>query len=144
MYNKTTKAIDLQIMVEGYENYCLMADITLSHVENNKFLIQLNNNFENQDLQIEAVQCSHQLLNEQSIEEYDPDDEPIVNDDGQVIRVFTIHKDILLTLRRNDGYIKFTCPTYQGREVVISWVYKNEGWLVEDFCKNKHNIIYKD
>ena len=146
MFNKHTNSVDLQIRVDAFEAYCLMADIELTQMENNRFLIQFNNNFPNQDFKVESKNAILQKEGDDLIhtQEEDVDGNPLIDDDGNPITIYNIHKDYNLVLRRHDGYVKFTCPTYQGREVVISWKYRNEGWLLEDFCKIKHNIIYKD
>jgi hypothetical protein len=136
MYNKTQKSVDRQIQVDMEEDFCYMADISFSHIENNKVLFQLNNNYPNQDLNI--------ITTNATVKTHDVKDHQDTDVDGNLLPHYTTHRDIVIALRREDGEVKFTCPTFKGIEPRITWKYRNEAWLITDFDRRTHNIEYKD
>ena len=121
-------SVDFQIRLDLYEDYCEMADITMTQVQNNIFLIQINNNYPDQDLQFESENCSVNLFDRESIKETDMDG----NDLGSELT----HYGYKIILRRKDGYLKFKCPTFNGISPTISWIYRNESWAISDFDQN--------
>jgi hypothetical protein len=128
MFNQNKHSIETQIRIDLHENYCEMADITMSQIQNNVYLIQINNNYANQDLKIESENCGITLLEKEIINETD------VN--GGDLGIKLIHYDYKIVLRRQDGYVKFTCPTFKGEEPIVTWFYRDESWALTDFDKN--------
>jgi len=135
-YNQKNNSVDRQIRVQMEESYCLLADVSFSYVENNRILLQFNNNFPDQNLQIKTKNCqikSHDII---EYEDVDEDDLPLPNK--------TIHRDIIIAMRRDDGEVRFACPTFNGIEPRLTWIYENESWIVTDFDRRTHHLIYKD
>jgi len=128
MINPNNNSVETQIRFDAYENFCEMADIAMTQIQNNIFVIQINNNYADQDLQIESENCVVTLLNKEAIKETDVD--------GNELDVELIHYDYRLILRRQDGYVKFTCPTFKGENPTITFLYRNEAWAIKDFDKN--------
>ncbi|NDB58731.1 hypothetical protein EB001_09815 [bacterium] len=137
MFNHRNLSTDTQIQFDPEEDRCFLADISLSHLENNKLLVQLNNNYPNQDLKMELCNCVVKSDTRQDYQDDDLNGDPIPNS-------FTIHRDIVFVMNRKDGHIKISCPTFKGLDQIISWVYKNESWIVKDFENNIYEIVYKD
>lgn len=125
MFNKDTNSIETQIRFDLYETYCEMADITMTQIQNNVFMIQINNNYADQNLQIESENCEVKLLNKEIMNETDVD--------GEDLGIKLIHYDYKIILRRNDGFVKFSCPTFRGENPKITWLYRNESWAINDF-----------
>lgn len=128
MYLPNKHSIETQIRFSLYENYCEMADITMNQIQNNIYLIQINNNYAGQDLQIESENCSVNLIEKEVIPETDVD--------GNSLGVDLIHYVYKITLRRNDGFVKFSCPTFKGEDPKITWFYRDESWAINDFDNN--------
>lgn len=136
MYNKTQKSVDRQIQVDMEEDFCYMADISFSHLENNRILFQLNNNYPDQDFKVHCTNATIKVQQESQNQDTDVD--------GNLLPIYTTHRDIVIAMRREDGEVRFTCPTFKGIEPRITWIYRNEAWLITDFDKRTHNISYKD
>lgn len=100
------------------DNEIYSADIEITYLLNNKFLIQVNNNFKKNSLEIEMVNAT---ITNKEVEKFK---------EGKTT---TTHTDIVIALDEKDGSVVFKDKTFQGNYPEISWIYRNGRWAVCDF-----------
>ena len=100
------------------DNEIYSADIEITYLLNNKFLIQVNNNFKKNSLEIEMVNAT---ITNKEVEKFK---------EGKTT---TTHTDIVIALDENDGSVICKDKIFQGKYPEISWIYRNGRWAVCDF-----------
>jgi|LauGreDrversion4_2_1035121.scaffolds.fasta_scaffold24669_6 hypothetical protein len=116
MLSESNRKIIASDFVSDAEMY--IADIEISYLLNNKFLVQVNNNYKRNSLVVETTNAT---ITNKEVDKFK---------EGKTT---TTHTDFVIALGESDGLVVFKDKTFNGYHPEISWIYRNGKWAVCDF-----------